>query len=61
MCRFSYRPPFHRVRVDTLAELDVAAQAWVGDYNRRRCNRSDYMNGRTPGEMMRTVKARQNA
>ncbi len=56
-----YRPHFHRARVDSLAELDVAAQAWVADYNRRRRNRGDYMNGRTPGEMMRTLTARQNA
>src|SRR3954447_25150826 len=56
-----YRPHFHRARVDTLAELDAAAQAWVADYNRRRRNRGDYMNSRTPGEMMRTLTARQNA
>jgi len=33
-----YRPHFHRVRVNSLADLDAAAQAWVADYSRRRCN-----------------------
>lgn len=55
-----YRPHFHRVRVDTLAQLDVAAQAWAADYNRRRRNRGGYMRGRTPGEMMRSLTTRQN-
>ena len=36
-----YRPHFHRVRVDALAELDAPLQAWTADYNRRRRNRGD--------------------
>ena len=56
-----YRPHFHRVRIDTLAELDAPLQAWTADYNRRRRNRGDYMRGRTPGEMMRSLNVRKTA
>jgi transposase InsO family protein len=38
-----YRPHFHRVRVDTLAQFDAAAQAWVADYNQRRRSRGSYI------------------
>lgn len=38
---------FYRPHVDTLAELDAAAQAWIADDNRRR-NHGDYMRGHTP-------------
>lgn len=50
---------FYRPHVDTLAELDAAAQAWIADDNRRR-NHGDYMRGHTPDEMIRTLKARQS-
>ena len=56
-----YRPHFHRVRIDTLAELDTPLQTWTADYNRRRRNRGDYMRGRTPGEMMRRFNVRKTA
>lgn len=56
-----YRPHFHRVRLDTLAELDAPLQAWTADYNRRRRNRGDYMRGRTPGEMMRSLNTCKSA
>ena len=56
-----YRPHFHRVRIDTISQLDAALQAWTADYNRRRRNHGDYMRGRTPGEMMRTLTIRKTA
>lgn len=54
-----YRPHFHRVRVDRIDELDTALQTWTADYNRRRPNRGPYMNGRTPGHVLRHLQTRQ--
>ena len=56
-----YRPHFHRVRIDTISQLDAAPQAWTADYNRRRRNHGDYMRGRTPGQVMRTLNLRKTA
>lgn len=53
-----YRPHFHRGRVDDLALLDRSVQAWMCDYNNHRPNHGDYMNGRTPKQVRRHVKAR---
>lgn len=53
-----YRPHFHRGRVDDLALLDRALQAWVRDYNDHRPNHGNYMRGRTPLEVKKQLKRR---
>ena len=53
-----YRPHFHRGRVDDLALLDRALQAWIRDYNDHRPNHGNYMRGRTPLEVKKQLKRR---
>lgn len=56
-----YRRLFHRVRIDNLAQLDAALQAWIHRYNTRRRNRGDYMKGRTPLNVLTALNLRQTA
>lgn len=56
-----YRRLFHRVRIDRLDQLDSALQSWLHRYNTRRRNRGDYMNGRTPLEVLTTLRMRDTA
>lgn len=56
-----YRPFFHRARIDRIVDLDRGLQRAVIDYNTARANHGDYMAGRTPQEVMRTLKAKQRA
>lgn len=53
-----YRPHFHRGRVQDIALLDKALQAWVVDYNNERPNNGDYMAGRTPLQVKKHLKRR---
>lgn len=53
-----YRPHFHRGRVEDLALLDRALQAWTVDYNHHRPNHGDYMAGRTPLEVKKHLRRR---
>jgi transposase InsO family protein len=53
-----YRPHFHRGRVEDIALLDRALQAWVVDYNNERPNHGDYMAGRTPLQVKKHLKRR---
>ena len=54
-----YRPHFHRGRVEDVALLDRALQAWTTDYNHHhRPNNGDYMAGRTPLEVKKELKRR---
>ena len=47
-----YRPAFHRRRFDRLVELDRCLQDFLRRYNTARANRSRYMKGRTPAQML---------
>lgn len=53
-----YRPHFHRGRVDDIALLDRSLQAWILDYNQHRPNHGDYMAGRTPLQVKKTLQKR---
>jgi transposase InsO family protein len=53
-----YRPHFHRGRVEDIALLDKALQAWVVDYNNERPNSGEYMAGRTPLQVKKELKRR---
>lgn len=53
-----YRPHFHRGRVDDIGLLDRALQAWLVDYNQHRPNHGDYMDGRTPLQVKKQLRAR---
>jgi transposase InsO family protein len=51
-----YRPAFHRRRFDRLADLDAVLRDFLQRYNRRRRNHGDYMNSRTPLQVLQGVK-----
>jgi transposase InsO family protein len=53
-----YRPHFHRGRVENVALLDKALQAWVVDYNNERPNNGEYMAGRTPLQVKKELRRR---
>lgn len=53
-----YRPHFHRGRVDDIGLLDRGLQAWLVDYNQHRPNHGDYMDGRTPLQVKKQLRAR---
>jgi transposase InsO family protein len=47
-----WRPAFHRRHFTSTRQLQAEADAWLIHYNTRRRNHSDYMQGRTPAQMM---------
>ena len=51
-----YRPAFHRRRYDRLVDLDRLLQDWLSRYNSRRRNHGAYMKGRTPAQVLETVR-----
>lgn len=53
-----YRRFFHRVRIDRVSDLDEALQRWLERYNTRRRNRGDYMQGRTPLQVLDQLRDR---
>ena len=51
-----YRPAFHRRRFDRLADLQALLADFLHRYNTRRRNHGDYMNSRTPLQVLQGVK-----
>jgi transposase InsO family protein len=49
-----WRPAFHRRRFDRLTQLRAEIDSWLVTYNTRRPNRSDFMRGRTPRQVLDT-------
>jgi len=47
-----FRVAFHREFFTSVAALDARLQTWVEHYNQRRRNRSDYMRGRSPHQVL---------
>ena len=53
-----YRVAFHREFFTSIDRLDTQLQAWVGRYNTRRRNHSDYMRGRRPLDVLQQAQQR---
>lgn len=53
-----WRPAFHRRRFGSIRQLQAEADAWLIHYHHRRRNHSAYMRGRTPAQMLDTLKPR---
>ncbi|HYD09873.1 MAG TPA: DDE-type integrase/transposase/recombinase [Acidimicrobiales bacterium] len=53
-----WRPAFHRRAFTSLGQLRAEADTWLLDYNHRRRNHGDYMQGRTPAQALRQLKTR---
>ena len=49
-----WRPAFHRRRFDRLTQLRAEINTWLVTYNTRRPNKSDFMRGRTPRQVLDT-------
>jgi transposase InsO family protein len=47
-----WRPAFHRRRFDRLSQLRAEIDSWLVTYNNRRRNHSDFMQGRTPRQVL---------
>jgi transposase InsO family protein len=47
-----WRPAFHRRRFTSIRQLQAEIDTWLGHYNQRRRNHSDYMRGRTPAQLL---------
>ena len=47
-----WRPAFHRRRFDRLTQLRAEIDSWLVTYNTRRANKSDFMRGRTPRQVL---------
>ncbi len=47
-----WRPAFHRRRFDRLNQLRAEIDSWLVTYNTRRPNKSDFMRGRTPRQVL---------
>jgi transposase InsO family protein len=53
-----FRVAFHREFFTSVGRLDRQLQTWVDYYNTRRRNRSDYMRGRSPRQVLNTARNR---
>lgn len=53
-----WRPAFHRRRFSSIRQLQAEADTWLISYHHRRRNHSAYMAGRTPAEVLDTLKPR---
>ena len=51
-----WRPAFHRRSFHTLRQLRAEADTWLIDYNHRRANHGDFMQGRTPAQALQEHK-----
>jgi transposase InsO family protein len=51
-----YRPAFHRRRFDRVVDLEAVLGDFLDRYNRIRRNHGDYMQGRTPLQVLEGVK-----
>lgn len=56
-----WRPAFHRRRFDRLTQLRAEIDTWLVTYNTRRPNKSDFMRGRTPRQVLDTHRAKKAA
>lgn len=56
-----WRPAFHRRRFDRLTQLRAEIDTWLVTYNTRRPNKSDFMRGRTPRQVLDTHQKHQAA
>jgi len=56
-----WRPAFHRRRFDRLTQLRAELDSWLITYNTRRPNRSDFMQGRTPRQVLDQHRKKQAA
>lgn len=56
-----WRPAFHRRRFDRLTQLRAEIESWLVTYNTRRPNKSDFMRGRTPRQVLDTHRKKQAA
>ncbi len=56
-----WRPAFHRRRFDRLTQLRAELESWLVTYNTRRPNRSDFMRGRTPRQVLDTHRPKRAA
>ena len=52
-------PAFHRRRFTSIRQHQAEADRWLVRYHHRRRNRSDYMPGRTPAEILDSHRPRQ--
>jgi transposase InsO family protein len=57
MLEEGWRPAFHRRAFTTIGQIRAEADAWLIDYNHRRRNHGDYMNGRTPAQVLATHRS----
>lgn len=53
-----WRPAFHRRAFTSIGQLRAEADTWLVDYNHRRRNHGDFMQGRTPAQLLREHKTR---
>jgi len=47
-----WRPAFHRLRFNSIRQLQAEADAWLITYNTRRRNHGNYMNNRRPIDLL---------
>ncbi|MGI8795223.1 MAG: integrase core domain-containing protein [Acidimicrobiia bacterium] len=56
-----WRPAFHRRRFDRLTQLRAEIDSWLVTYNTRRPNKSNFMRGRTPRQVLDTHRQKRAA
>jgi transposase InsO family protein len=56
-----WRPAFHRRRFDRLTQLRAEIDSWLVTYNTHRPNKSDFMRGRTPRQVLDTHRNKKAA
>jgi transposase InsO family protein len=56
-----WRPAFHRRHFERLTQLRAELDSWLVTYNTRRPNRSDFMRGRTPRQVLDTHRHKRAA
>jgi transposase InsO family protein len=56
-----WRPAFHRRRFSSIRQLQAEIDAWLNHYNTRRRNHSDFMQGRTPRQVLDSHRNRKAA
>lgn len=56
-----WRPAFHRRRFDRLTQLRAEIDSWLVTYNTCRPNKSDFMRGRTPRQVLDTHRRKRAA
>jgi transposase InsO family protein len=56
-----WRPAFHRRRFTSIRQLSTEADAWLIGYHHRRRNHGEYMQGRTPRQVLDSFTKRKAA